>query len=53
MVDKYGTGNDPDCYEGTKVLTNNLNITNQETLNEAERDISEACAVEIDFASPP
>jgi cell filamentation protein len=53
MVDKYGTGNDPDCYEGTKVLTNNLNITNQETLDEAERDISEACAVEIDFASPP
>jgi len=53
MVDKYGTGNDLDCYEGTKVLTNNLNITEQKTLNEAERDISEACAVDIDFNSPP
>ncbi len=53
MVDKYGTGQDPDCYPGTAVLINSLNIHDDHTLEAAERDITDLCAAEIEFRTPP
>lgn len=53
MVDKYGTGQDPNCYSGTSVLINLLNITNDDILEEAEREITIACAETIEFQEPP
>ncbi len=53
MVDKYGTGQDPNCYSGTPVLINLLNITNDDILEEAEREITIACAETIEFQDPP
>ena len=53
MVDKYGTGQDPDCYPGTSTLINSLNIHDDQMLEAAERDITGLCAVEIEFRAPP
>ncbi len=53
MVDKYGTEEDPDCYPGTSTLINLLNITDNKTLESAERDITEACVAELEFQTPP
>ena len=32
MVDKYGTGQDPDCYPGTSTLVNFLDIQDDQIL---------------------
>lgn len=53
MVDKYGTGDDPDCYPDSDTLINCLDIHDPELLEEAEREISAISAAEIDFAPPP
>jgi cell filamentation protein len=53
MVDKYGAGNDPACYQGTSVLKNLLNIEDEDLLEEAEREISSISASEIEFSPPP
>ena len=38
MVDKHGTGEDPDCYPGTSTLVNLLKIEDNKTLENAERE---------------
>lgn len=53
MVDKYGVGNDLDCYPGSDVLINHLNIKDSARLEEAERNITAFAAEEIDFEPPP
>jgi len=52
-LDKYGTGNDPYCYPDSKVLRNLLNIENDEELEEAEEELTELAAADIEFESPP
>ena len=53
MLDKYGVGNDSYCYENSDVLVNNLDIKDGALLHEAERDISNANAADIEFQPPP
>jgi cell filamentation protein len=53
MVDKYCVGQDPYCLPGTTVLRNLLDITDDKTLVQAERDLSEVAAQSIDFSPPP
>ena len=53
MVDKYGTGQDPYTNKGSDVLQNNLGITKEADLAEAERNISEIAAMDIEFQDPP
>jgi cell filamentation protein len=53
MLDKYGTGQDPYCYRGTRTLRNLLDITDETVLNHAERDISASAANEIEYCTPP
>lgn len=53
MVDKYGTGQDPYCYPRTRILRNLLNIKDEVTLEEAEREITELAASDISFSDPP
>lgn len=53
MVDKYGTGQDPDCYPGTSTLINLFDIRDDKTLETAEHDITEICASELEFQPPP
>lgn len=53
MVDKYGTGQDPYSYEGTDVLINKFGIQDAEELLEAERDLSELSAMDMEFSEPP
>lgn len=53
MLDKYGTGQDPYCYPGTRTLRNRLDITDEAVLNQAERDISASAANEIEYCLPP
>ncbi|HEX8540839.1 MAG TPA: putative adenosine monophosphate-protein transferase Fic [Pseudomonas sp.] len=53
MLDKYGVGQDPYCYPGTSVLRNLLDLTDDQTLSEAERALSEVAADAIEFAPPP
>ncbi|WJN58670.1 Fic family protein [Pseudomonas sp. SO81] len=53
MRDKYGTGPDPYCYPGTTVLRNLLNLTDEDALSNAERDLSAAALDEIEFELPP
>ena len=53
MVDKYGTGQDPDCYRGTSILKNLLGIKDLGSLEDAEREITALAATEIDFSPPP
>lgn len=50
---KYGSDNDPYCYEGTQVLINKLNIQDEQLLEEAEKEITLFSAEEIDFEPPP
>ncbi|MFT6916624.1 MAG: cell filamentation protein [Motiliproteus sp.] len=52
-MDKYGTGDDPECYPGSTTLTNLLDIQDAELLEDAEREITELTAIEIDFEPPP
>ena len=54
MVDKYGTGEDPYCYLGTRILKNKFKIKSTHTLNEAEREITTtALTNNIHFSLPP
>ncbi|WP_426111940.1 putative adenosine monophosphate-protein transferase Fic [Pseudomonas sp. DSP3-2-2] len=53
MLDKYGVGQDPYCYLDTSVLRNLLDLTDDQTLSEAERALSEVAADAIEFAPPP
>ena len=53
MLDKYGVGQDPYCYPGTSILRNLLDLTDDQTLSEAERALSEVAADAIEFAPPP
>ncbi|WP_422528290.1 Fic/DOC family protein [Serratia fonticola] len=52
-MDKYGTGQDPYCYPGSRTLRNQLGILDEALLAQAERDISEIAASQIDFSLPP
>ncbi|MFW9080947.1 Fic/DOC family protein [Pseudomonas sp. P2757] len=51
--DKYGTDQAPDCYPGTDVLINLLDLRNAEDLDEAERYINEMAAAQLEFVLPP
>jgi len=53
MVDKYGTDQDPDCYTGTNILINKLDIQDEQILEDAERDITLLRAIEVEFQQPP
>jgi cell filamentation protein len=53
VVDKYGTGQDPDCYPDTCVLINLLDIRDEQILEDAERDITLLRAAEVEFLPPP
>jgi cell filamentation protein len=49
--DKYGVNDDPDCYPGTIVLCNKLDIHDEELLQEAEAAFAalEAESIELHF----
>lgn len=53
MPIKYGSDNDPYCYEGTQVLINKLGIEDEKILEEAEKEITLFSAEEIEFSLPP
>ncbi|MGL1958689.1 MAG: Fic family protein [Colwellia sp.] len=50
---KYGTGNDPYCYENTDILINKFEIKNATILEQAETEISNVSSASIDFSPPP
>lgn len=52
-MDKYGTGQDPYCYEATDILKNNFDIKDDATLKEAEREITTVAMSKIRFSEPP
>lgn len=52
-MDKYGTGQDPYCYPGSSTLRNRLNIREDALLAQAEQDLSEVAASQINFSLPP
>ena len=52
-LDKYGTGQDPYCHEGTDLLVNKLGITAAAELDAAEQQITKLKTLDIDFAPPP
>ena len=51
--DKYGVEHDPDCYPGTSVLINHLNLRDDVALSEAEIVLTLAAAETLDFQPPP
>jgi cell filamentation protein, protein adenylyltransferase len=51
--DKYGIENDPYCYPGSTTLINLLGLRDDESLGDAERDLTLAAAMAIDFVPPP
>ena len=53
MSDKYGVGNDPDCYPGTAVLKNKLGIKDARLLEEAEAEFAATAAETIEIEAPP
>lgn len=53
MDDKYGVADDPYCYPGTTVLRNSLNLRDENTLDQAERELSEIAASSISFTPAP
>ncbi|MBO3273692.1 putative adenosine monophosphate-protein transferase Fic [Pseudomonas schmalbachii] len=53
MSDKYGGGQDSYCYPGSDVLRNKLDIRDDATLSEAERQLSAIAVEEIEFSPPP
>ena len=53
MVDKYGVGQDPYCYPGTTILRNKLKIRCEIELDQAERELSNIAASQIEFCLPP
>lgn len=52
-MDKYGVGQDSYCYPDSEVLKNRLNIEDDDALSEAEREITELAAEDIEFEPPP
>lgn len=52
-MDKYGVGQDRYCYPDSEVLKNRLNIEDDDALSEAEREITELAAEDIEFELPP
>lgn len=50
---KYGTGDDPYCYNDSDILINKLNIKNLVILGQAETEITELSSASIDFSPPP
>ncbi|GGP23901.1 putative adenosine monophosphate-protein transferase Fic [Silvimonas iriomotensis] len=53
MRDKYGAGQDSYCYPGSAVLKNQLGITDNSLLDEAEQEITAINAQLIDPTNPP
>lgn len=53
MSDKYGVGQDSYCYPGSTVLRNKLDIRDDVTLSEVERQLSAIAADNVDFSLPP
>ena len=51
--DKYGTDQAPDCYPGTDVLINLLDLRNSDDLNDAERYLNEVALARMEFIPPP
>lgn len=51
--DKYGSDQAPDCYPGTDVLVNLLDLKNPEDLDEAERYVTEVVSTQLEFLEPP
>ncbi|MBA3980638.1 MAG: cell filamentation protein Fic [Alcanivorax sp.] len=52
-ADKYGTGQDPYCYPGTRILKNVLGLRNDDDLADAERDLTRIAASKVEFSPPP
>lgn len=53
MRDKYGVLHDADCYPGTDVLVNKLDIRDPRLLEEAEADFAALAAESIELGVPP
>lgn len=53
MLDKYGADQDPYCYPGSSVLRNRLDLHDEESLHEAERELSEIAVGSLHLYSPP
>ncbi len=51
-MDKYNES-DRYCYDKTSVLKNKLNIENENSLEEAERDITAKTSENIEYKAPP
>lgn len=51
--DKYGVKHDPDCYPGTSVLVNHLNLLDDYELSQAEIDITLSATETLEFQLPP
>lgn len=51
--DKYGVEQDSDCYPGTDVLINLLDLRDFEDLEDAERYLSAIAASTLEFVPPP
>jgi cell filamentation protein len=53
VLDKYGVGQDSYCYPSTSVLINRLGLMDDDLLSQAEHDLTQIAASEIDFELPP
>jgi cell filamentation protein len=53
VLDKYGVGQDSYCYPSTCVLINRLGLMDDDLLSQAEHDLTQIAASEIDFELPP
>lgn len=51
--DKYGCEQDSDCYPGTGVLINLLDLHDPDDLEDAERYLSALAASRLEFSPPP
>ncbi|MNZ10836.1 putative adenosine monophosphate-protein transferase fic [compost metagenome] len=51
--DKYGSGQDTDCYPGTDVLINLLDLRDPDDLEDAEPYLSAVAASTMEFTPPP
>ena len=53
MSDKYGVQNDPYCWPGTTVLTNELGIREEARLADAEAEFAAVALERIEIEAPP
>ncbi len=53
MLDKYGVGQDPYCYPGSSVLRNRLDLLDETSLHQAERELSEIAIGNLPLFPPP